>query len=84
MARFISTVAFTVPTGGAHQKCKAGTTFADTQGNALPGDIVWQGMSSGSMSPGLIPLDGTATTMKNGSVFAGLAVARPDGVNSIG
>jgi hypothetical protein len=84
MARFQSTVAFTVPIGGAHVKYKAGTIFADTGANALAGDVVWVGMSSGSMSPGLIPLDGTATTMKGASPFAGVSIARPDGVNSIG
>jgi hypothetical protein len=84
MARFISTSAFTVPTGGAHVKYKAGTTYADTQGNAVAGDVVWIGMSSGSMSPGLIPLDAGATTMKNASPSAGNNLARPDGVNSIG
>lgn len=79
MARFGSTVAFVI--GG--RKHKAGTTYADTAGNAIAGDVVWVGMSSGTMSPGLIPLDASATTMKAGSPFAGMQVARPDGVNSI-
>lgn len=80
MARFGSTCAFFV--GG--RKYKAGTTYADTIGNALAGDVIWpQVASSASMSPGLIPLDGSATTVKAGSVFAGVQFARPDGVNSI-
>lgn len=79
MARFGSTCSFVV--GG--KKYKAGQTYADTQGNAIAGDVVWVGLSSSSMSPGHIPLDGAATTMKNGSVFAGVSFARPDGVNSI-
>jgi hypothetical protein len=85
MARFGSTAAFTVPTslGGTHKKYRAGTTYADTVGNAIAGDVVWYGMSSSTMSPGLIPLDGAATTMKNASPSAGNNLARPDGVNSI-
>jgi hypothetical protein len=80
MARFGSTVAFVV----AHKKYPAGQTYADTAGNAVAGDVIWAGMSSSTMSPGLIPLDGGATAMKNGSPFAGVSIARPDGVNSIG
>jgi hypothetical protein len=79
MARFGSTVAFVVD----GRKYKAGTTYADTAGNALAGDVVWVGMSSSTMSPGLIPLDGGATTMKNASPHAGIQFPRPDGVNSI-
>ena len=85
MARFGSTCAFTVPTSanGPHKKCKAGQTYADTVANAIAGDVVWYGMSSATMSPGLIPIDAAATTMKNGSPYAGISFARPDGVNSI-
>ena len=79
MARFGSTCAFVV--GG--RKYKAGTTYADTVGNAQAGDVVWVGMSSSTMSPGLVPLDASATAMKNASVYVGVQVARPDGVNSI-
>lgn len=79
MARFGSTVAFVV--GG--RKYKAGQTYADTAGSALAGDVVWVGLDSTKMSPGLIPLDAGATTMKNASVFSGIAIARPDGANSI-
>jgi hypothetical protein len=79
MARFGSTTAFVV--GG--KKYKAGTTYADTAGNALAGDVVWVGMSTNTMSPGLIPLDGAATAMKGGSPSAGISIARPDGANSI-
>jgi hypothetical protein len=79
MARFGSTVAFFV--GG--RKYKAGQTYADTAGNALAGDVVWVGMSSQTMSPGLIPLDGPATTMKSASVHVGKQVNLIDGANSI-
>jgi hypothetical protein len=79
MARFGSTVAFVVE-GKRH---KAGTTYADTKANALAGDIIWAGMSSSTMSPGLIPLDGAATSMKGASVYAGKQVNLIDGANSI-
>lgn len=82
MARFQSTVAIHIPNQGTW---KAGTTFADTVANKVGNDVVWAGCGlSGSMSPGLIPLDGAATTIKNGSVFSGISIPRPDGVNSIG
>jgi hypothetical protein len=81
MARFRSQAAFVI----AHARYKAGTIFADTVGNALPGDVVWAGCGlSGSMSPMLIPLDGAATTIKNASVFAGYVVpCTISGVNSV-
>ena len=66
-----------------HVRYKAGTMFADSAANAVAGDVIWTGMSSTTMSPGLIPIDGAATTMKNASPFAGNNFARPDGVNSI-
>jgi hypothetical protein len=79
MARFGSTVAIVV----GHQRYKAGTTFADSKANAIGNDVIWVGLSSASMSPGLIPLDGTATSMKAASVYSGISIARPDGANSI-
>jgi hypothetical protein len=79
MARFGSTVAFVV--GG--KRYKAGQTYADTAANAIAGDILWAGMSSSTMSPGLIPLDGAATSMKAGSIHAGKQVNLIDGANSI-
>ena len=43
-----------------------------------------QGCLLRTMSPGLIPLDGAATSMKAGSVYAGRQVNLIDGANSIG
>jgi len=80
MARFGSTVAFVV--GG--KRHKAGQTYADTKANALAGDVIWAGMSSSTMSPGLIPLDGSATSMKAASVYNGVQTNLIDGANSIG
>jgi hypothetical protein len=81
MARFRSVAAFII----GHAKYKAGTTFADTVGNSVAGDVIWAGCgSSASMSPALVPLDGAATVVKNGSVFANYAVpCTISGVNSI-
>jgi hypothetical protein len=79
MARFGSTVSFVVE-GKRH---KAGTTYCDTKANQLAGDIIWAGMSSATMSPGLIPLDGTATSMKAASVYSGKQINLIDGANSI-
>jgi hypothetical protein len=79
MARFGSTVAFVVE-GKRH---KAGTTYADNKANAIAGDVIWAGMSSSTMSPGLIPLDGAATSMKAASVYSGKQVNLIDGANSI-
>jgi hypothetical protein len=78
MARFGSTVAFVVQ----GKRYKAGQTYADAAVNALPGDVIWVGMSSASMSPGLVPLDAGATTMKGSSVYAGKTTCI-DGANSI-
>ena len=80
MARFGSTVAFVVE-GKRH---KAGTTYCDTKANQIGTDIIWTGLSSAKMSPGLVPLDGSATSMKNASVFATTPVPLIDGANSIG
>lgn len=78
MARFGSTVAFVV--GG--KRYKAGQTYCDTKANQVAGDVIWAGMSSSTMSPGLVPLDGSATTMKGASVHSG-KTTRIDGANSI-
>ena len=81
MARYRSVAAFVI----GHARYKAGTTFADTSGNAIAGDVVWASCAlSGSMSPFLVPLDGAATTVKNASVFANSPVpCTITGVNSV-
>jgi hypothetical protein len=79
MARFGSTVAFVV--GG--KRHKAGTTYCDSKANQIGTDIIWAGMSSSTMSPGLVPLDGSATSMKNASVYASTPIPLIDGANSI-
>lgn len=80
MARFGSTASFLVN----HKKYRAGQTYADTVGNALAGDVVWAAVgTSAGMSPGLTPLDASATTIMSGSRFANVPPFRIDGVNSI-
>jgi hypothetical protein len=79
MARFGSTASFVVN----HKRYKAGQIYADTKANAVGSDVVWTGMSSATMSPGLVPLDASATTMYNASRFAGVSPPTIDGVNSI-
>jgi hypothetical protein len=80
MARFGSTVAFVVD-GKRH---RAGMTYCDSKANQLAGDIIWTGLSSSTMSPGLIPLDGSAVSMKAASVYSGVQTNLIDGANSIG
>jgi hypothetical protein len=55
-----------------HKQYKCGTIFVDTVANKVQStDIVWANCAnSSSMSPALIPLDGSATTVKNASRFA--------------
>ena len=49
---------------------KAGTTIADTVGNALPGDKVVTTLSSATITPTMRPLDGSATTAMNASPYS--------------
>lgn len=61
-----------------------GRTIADSQANALPGDTVWTGLTSATVGAGFVPLDASATTMKNASSFASVPVsATISGVDSI-
>jgi hypothetical protein len=80
MARFQLTSAIVV---GA-VRIRAGKTIADSQANAQPGDAVWTGLNAGTMIAGMVPLDASATTMKNASPYASLAAATAiSGVDSI-
>jgi hypothetical protein len=80
MARFQSVGCFVI----GSVKYRAGTIFASDAGSAIGTDVVWPGgLDSSKMSPALVPLDGTATTMKGASRFANTPVATIDGANSI-
>jgi hypothetical protein len=81
MARFRTTQAF----HAGSMRVAAGRTVADTQGNSLPGDVVWSGLTAQSLPPGFVPLDGGATTMKSASQFANEAIRTwITGADSIG
>ena len=58
------------PTFGPYARWGAGTIIADTQGNALPGDIVWTALCvAGAPNPDqLIPLDASAATAIGGAI----------------
>lgn len=65
MARFRGLAAFVV--NGV--RYKAGTAYADTVGNALPGDVVYN-FNASNYSPMLAPLDAGGTSVKAGSIHA--------------
>jgi hypothetical protein len=51
-------------------RLKGGSTIADTQGNAQPGDKVVTTLSSATVTQSMKPLDGAATTMMNASPYS--------------
>jgi len=81
MARWQGLAAFVI----GNRKYKAGQTYADTTGNAQAGDVVYAPFgTAGGISPMLVPLDASATSLKNASRFAGQAVpCTITGANSI-
>jgi hypothetical protein len=81
MARFRLTQSIVV----AAIKYHGGEVVTDVQPPSVAGDRVWLGLSSAVMAPGMVPLDASATTMKQGSVFANEQVPTVIlGVHSIG
>jgi len=65
-------------------RLKAGSTIADTAANALPGDKIVTTLSSATVGPTFKPLDATATTMKNNSIYASANIpATISGVQSV-
>jgi hypothetical protein len=54
-------------------RLKAGSTIADSAGNAQPGDFVWSSLSSSTWNPGMVALDGPANTMKAASIYANVS-----------
>jgi len=81
MARWQSQGAFVI----GHRKYPAGQKYADTTGNASPGDVVYAPFgTAGGISPLLVPLDGAATALRNASAFANVPIpCTITGVNSI-
>jgi hypothetical protein len=65
-------------------RLRAGVAIADTQGNALPGDIVVTTLNSNTVTPNMLPLDAGGTAMRNASRYANVGVsATISGVSSI-
>lgn len=84
MARFRTVAAFYSDAVGVG-KVSAGRTVADSQLAALPGDVVWTGLNSGSLPAQMVPLDPSAETMKAGSRWNGEVIAATIlGVHSVG
>jgi hypothetical protein len=65
MARFRLTQAVVLP---SQLRFHAGQIVTDQPPPA--GDLYWAGLTSATMAPGMMPLDGSATTMKNASRYA--------------
>jgi hypothetical protein len=67
MARFTLTSCHVFPGGAV---IKAGRSIADSVANAVGNDYVVSGLSSSTVTPGMVPLDGAATSMKAASPSA--------------
>jgi hypothetical protein len=63
-------------------RLRAGKTIADP-GNGLAGDFIVSNLSSANVTPGMVPLDASATTMKNASKYAGVSTGPIPGNDSI-
>jgi len=66
MARFRLTQSIFVKDTKYH----GGEVVTDIQPPSVATDRVWLGLSSATMAPGMVPLDGSATSMKAASAFA--------------
>jgi hypothetical protein len=73
MARFKLTASFYADAVGVG-RVRAGRTVADSQANAVAGDVVWAGLNSVSLPAGFTPLDPSADAMKAASRWAGTPV----------
>ena len=67
MSRFRLTQAIAI----SQKRFHAGEIVTDVLPVGVPGDRYWQGLSATAMAPGMVPLDGGASTMKSASAFAG-------------
>jgi hypothetical protein len=71
MARFRLRNAHELVTSVGRRRLKAGSTIADTVGNALAGDLVVTSLSSATVTPSMEALDASATTMQNAAPWQG-------------
>jgi len=84
MARFRTHAAFYADAQGVG-KVSAGRTVASSLAAALPGDVVWEGLNSGSLPAQMVPLDADAEAMKAASRWANETIsATIHGVDSVG
>jgi hypothetical protein len=84
MARFKLVGAFYADAIGVG-RVKAGSTVADSVANALPGDVVWTGLNIQSLPQCFVPLDPSATTMRDASRWVNSPVpATILGADSVG
>jgi len=74
MARFKLLSSFYADAVGVG-RVRAGRTVADSQANALPGDVIWTQLNSNSIPRGFVPLDASASAMFAASQWAGTPVA---------
>ena len=73
MARFKLTASFYADAIGVG-RVRAGRTVADSQANAVAGDVVWTGLNAQSLPAGFTPLDASADAMKAASRWASTPV----------
>jgi hypothetical protein len=65
-------------------KVRGGKNIVDTLANAQPGDVIVGTLTSASVTPSMNPLDAAASTLKNNSPYASVAVpGGPSGRDSI-
>jgi hypothetical protein len=74
MARFILIAAVIgQPPRDAYRKFPRGTTIADSEGNAEPGDVTWPSMCATPSAQSMAPLDAAAQALMPGSTIITLA-----------
>ena len=83
MARFRVRSAFYSDQVGVGRVRAGRVVAADSQANAVAGDVVWSGLNSTSLPAGMEPLDAAASAMKAGSQFAGEQLSAAIGVSSV-
>jgi hypothetical protein len=69
LARFRSLSAVYVD-ATAVGRIPAGRTIADSQANAVAGDVIWNGLVAANLPAGFVPLDAGGTTMRSASPWA--------------
>jgi len=66
-------------------KFTAGQVVTDTSPASVAADLYWPGLTSATIAPGMVALDGSASTMKSASAFANEVIRTwITGVESVG